>query len=50
MNPAGDKRVERFGWTFPPGDKVMQIEDVDLDEGEVAVNFVSRTVIFVIGL
>jgi exodeoxyribonuclease V alpha subunit len=50
LNPAGEKNVERFGWTFAPGDKVMQIEndydkdiyngdigmidDVDLDEGE----------------
>jgi exodeoxyribonuclease V alpha subunit len=27
LNPAGDKKVERFGWTFAPGDKVMQIEN-----------------------
>ena len=54
LNPAGDKRVERFGWTFAPGDKVMQtvndydrdvyngdtgmVGDVDLDDGEVAVD------------
>src|SRR6056297_767173 len=65
LNPAGDKKVERFGWTFAPGDKVMQIEndydkdvyngdigmieDVDLDEGEVAVDFDGRTVTFVFG-
>ena len=65
LNPAGEKRVERFGWTFAPGDKVMQIEndydkdvyngdigmieDVDLDEGEVAVDFDGRTVAFVFG-
>lgn len=65
LNPTGGKRVERFGWTFAPGDKVMQIEndydkdvyngeigmieDVDLDEGEVAVNFDGRTVTFVFG-
>jgi exodeoxyribonuclease V alpha subunit len=65
LNPAGEKRVERFGWTFAPGDKVMQIEndydkdvyngdigmieDVDLDEGEVAVDFDGRTVTFVFG-
>jgi exodeoxyribonuclease V alpha subunit len=65
LNPAGEKKVERFGWTFAPGDKVMQIEndydkdvyngdigmieDVDLDEGEVAVNFDERTVTFVFG-
>lgn len=25
LNPTGDRKVERFGWTFAPGDKVMQI-------------------------
>jgi exodeoxyribonuclease V alpha subunit len=65
LNPAGDKRIERFGWTFAPGDKVMQIEndydkdvfngdigmieDVDLDEGDVTVNFDGRTVTFLFG-
>ena len=27
LNPAGDRKVERFGSTFAPGDKVMQIEN-----------------------
>ena len=27
MNPAGERKVERFGWTFAPGDKVMQVEN-----------------------
>src|SRR5207248_5012659 len=27
LNPAGDRKVERFGWTFAPNDKVMQIEN-----------------------
>jgi exodeoxyribonuclease V alpha subunit len=65
LNPAGEKKVERFGWTFAPGDKVMQIEndydkdvyngdigmieDVDLDDGEVTVNFDGRTVTFLFG-
>ena len=65
LNPAGEKKVERFGWTFAPGDKVMQIEndydkdvyngdiglveDVDLDDGEGAVNFDGRTVTFLFG-
>jgi exodeoxyribonuclease V alpha subunit len=65
LNPAGEKRVERFGWTFAPRDKVMQIEndydkevyngdigtiaDVDLDEGEVTVRFDDRSVSFVFG-
>lgn len=65
LNPAGEKKVERFGWTFAPGDKVMQIEndydkdvyngdigmieDIDLDDGEVAVGFDGRTVTFLFG-
>jgi exodeoxyribonuclease V alpha subunit len=27
LNPAGDRKVARFGWTFASGDKVMQIEN-----------------------
>jgi exodeoxyribonuclease V alpha subunit len=27
LNPAGECKVVRFGWTFTPGDKVMQIEN-----------------------
>ena len=27
MNPPGEIRIERFGWTFCPGDKVMQVEN-----------------------
>jgi exodeoxyribonuclease V alpha subunit len=27
LNPASDRKVERFGWTFAQGDKVMQIEN-----------------------
>jgi exodeoxyribonuclease V alpha subunit len=27
LNPAGERKVERFGWTFAPADKVMQIEN-----------------------
>jgi len=60
LNPAGDRRVERFGWTFAPGDKVMQIEndydkeiyngdigtidDVDPDAGELAASFDGRSI------
>ena len=25
LNPPRDRKVKRFGWTFAPGDKVMQI-------------------------
>jgi exodeoxyribonuclease V alpha subunit len=60
LNPAGERKVERFGWTFGPGDKVMQIEndydkdvyngdiayivDVDLEAGELAATFDGRSV------
>jgi exodeoxyribonuclease V alpha subunit len=27
LNLPGDVRVDRFGWTFCPGDKVMQVEN-----------------------
>src|SRR2546422_5605319 len=27
LNPPGDRRIEKFGWTFAPGDKVMQVEN-----------------------
>ena len=27
LNSAGERKVERFGWTFAPGDKVMQVEN-----------------------
>ncbi len=27
LNPPGLAKVERFGWTFAPGDKVMQVEN-----------------------
>src|ERR1700758_3552359 len=27
LNPPGEVRIERFGWTFCPGDKVMQVEN-----------------------
>jgi exodeoxyribonuclease V alpha subunit len=65
LNPASDRKVERFGWTFAPGDKVMQIEndydkevyngdigyidDVDLAAGELAVSFEGRSVSYGFG-
>jgi ATP-dependent exoDNAse (exonuclease V) alpha subunit len=65
LNPAGDRKVERFGWTFALGDKVMQIEndydkevyngdigtigDVDRNGGEVAVSFDGRSVTYQLG-
>ena len=60
LNPSGDRKVERFGWTFAPGDKVMQIEndydkevyngdigyidDVNSEEGELIARFDGRPV------
>ena len=65
LNPAGERKVERFGWTFAPGDKVMQIEndydkevyngdigyidDVDPDDGELTASFDGRTVTYGFG-
>jgi exodeoxyribonuclease V alpha subunit len=61
LNPAGERKVERFGWTFAPGDKVMQVEndcdkevyngdigyvkDVDPDGGELTASFDGRSVV-----
>ena len=65
LNPAGDRKVERFGWTFAPGDKVMQIEndydkevyngdigfidDVDPQAGEIITRFDGRSVTYEFG-
>jgi exodeoxyribonuclease V alpha subunit len=65
LNPAGDEKVERLGWTFAPGDKVMQIENdydkevyngdigtincVDHETGEIAVTFDGRSVSYGFG-
>jgi exodeoxyribonuclease V alpha subunit len=65
LNPAGDRKIERFGWTFAPGDKVMQIEndydkevyngdigyidDVDPDAGELTASFDGRAVTYGFG-
>jgi exodeoxyribonuclease V alpha subunit len=65
LNPAGDRKVERFGWTFAPGDKVMQIEndydkevyngdigyveDVEPDDGELTASFDGRSVTYGFG-
>ena len=65
LNPAGERKVERFGWTFAPGDKVMQIEndydkevyngdigyiaDVDSEAGELTASFDGRAVTYGFG-
>ena len=65
LNPPGEARVERFGWTFCPGDKVMQvvndydrdvfngdlgvITSLDTEEGELVVTFDGREVSYGFG-
>jgi exodeoxyribonuclease V alpha subunit len=65
LNPAGNRQVERFGWTFAPGNKVMQIEndydkdvyngdigyidDVDPNVGELNASFDGRSVTYGFG-
>jgi exodeoxyribonuclease V alpha subunit len=65
LNPAGEHKVERFGWTFARGDKVMQIENdydkevyngdvgyvtgVELDGGELTAIFDGRSVTYGFG-
>jgi exodeoxyribonuclease V alpha subunit len=60
LNPPGEVRIERFGWTFCPGDKVMQTENdydkevyngdlgvvsrIDMEEGELTADFEGREV------
>src|SRR4051794_19444816 len=65
LNPPGEIRIERFGWTFCPGDKVMQVENdydkdvyngdlgvvsrVDIEEGELVADFDSREITYGFG-
>ncbi len=65
LNPPGELRVERFGWTFCPGDKVMQIANdyerdvfngdlgvitgLNLEEAELTVSFDGRAVVYSLG-
>lgn len=38
LNPVADEKVERFGWSFARGDKVMQVEndyDKDVYNGDI---------------
>ena len=62
LNPVAERKVERFGWTFAPGDKVMQIEndydkeayngdigyidDVDPKAGELVASFDGRSMTY----
>ncbi|TWB01005.1 SF1B family DNA helicase RecD2 [Gluconacetobacter diazotrophicus] len=65
LNPPGEVKVERFGWTYGPGDKVMQIANdydrdvfngdlgvidrIDVEEGELTVSFDGREVVYGFG-
>jgi len=65
LNPPGNTRVERFGWTFCPRDKVMQVENdydkevhngdlgvvsrIDTEESELAIDVDGREVIYGFG-
>jgi exodeoxyribonuclease V alpha subunit len=65
LNPPGDLRIERFGWTFCPRDKVMQVKNdydkdvyngdlgvvsrITQDEGELVVDFDGREVVYCFG-
>ena len=65
LNPDGAPKIAKFGWTFAPGDKVMQIENdyerevyngdigfiaaVDAETGEMTVCFDERDVSYGLG-
>jgi exodeoxyribonuclease V alpha subunit len=62
LNPPRDPRIERFGWTFCEGDKVMQIENdydkevyngdlgviskIDTDDNSLLIEFDGREVAY----
>ncbi len=65
LNPPGAVKVERMGWTFTPGDKVMQVVNdydkevfngdlgrvrtIDLEAGELVAEFDGREVTYEFG-
>jgi exodeoxyribonuclease V alpha subunit len=65
LNPPGETQVAKFGWTFCPGDKVMQvvndyerdvfngdlgvITSLDAEQGELRVDFDGREVSYGFG-
>jgi exodeoxyribonuclease V alpha subunit len=65
LNPPGAVQVQRFGWTFGPGDKVMQVTNdydrdvlngdlgiisaIDAEEGALTVSFDGRPVEYSFG-
>ena len=65
LNPPGEVRVERFGWTFCPGDKVMQVANdhprevyngdlgivrrISMEDGELVVDYEGREIAYGFG-
>ena len=65
LNPRLEPGIEKFGTTFAIGDKVMQVENdydkevyngdvgyveaIDVDEGEMSINFDGRSVSYMFG-
>ena len=65
LNPPGELRVERFGWSYGVGDKVMQVTNdyerdvyngdlgvvtaIDPEEAELVVSFEGRAVVYGFG-
>jgi exodeoxyribonuclease V alpha subunit len=65
LNPGATPRVTRFGWTYAPGDKVIQtvnnydkdvyngdigqVAQIDAEEGVVTVDFEGRLVTYELG-
>ena len=65
LNPTAQPRIHRFGWTYAPGDKVIQlmnnydkdvfngdigrIEAIDTEEGLVQIDFDGRRVDYEVG-
>jgi exodeoxyribonuclease V alpha subunit len=65
LNLPGEIHIDRFGWTFCPGDKVMQVENdydkevyngdlgvvsrIEMEEGDLGVDFEGREVTYGVG-
>jgi exodeoxyribonuclease V alpha subunit len=65
LNPTAAPQLTRFGWTYAPGDKVMQqvnnyekevfngdigrVAQIDLEEGVIGVDFEGRIVAYAFG-
>jgi len=65
LNSPGEIRIDRFGWTFCPGDKIMQVENnydkdvyngdlgvvsrIDMEEDELHADFDGREVTYGFG-